>query len=161
MSKPVNLVVLPKVIAFAIQSLFAEGCLGDKPTELTEEILLRSNSKESIIQAQIEEKGDDYYDTDNPHFNWNALIEDYADELSDCFLYCKEFNNVVNKFKDLGYTSLEIISEAEESDILDFDETEECAICDWTENIFENEKILGNLATSLEDEDYVFCLFRK
>lgn len=162
MSKPENFVVLPKVIAFAIQSLLANGYTGNKPRELTEEILLRSNSEDSIIQAQIDDVGKDYYDTDNKYFDWHSLVEDYADGLTECFLYCKEFDNVVEKFKDvLDYTSLEIIAEAEETDILDFDEAEEQTICELVQGIFENEKLLGNLATTLEDGDYVFCLFRK
>ena len=155
MSKPEKFVVLPKVIALGFQNAFSKNnskyCgysyVNRRVADEAYDITLRFKNEQEIL---YEEWCNDKFKFEN--YSEDDIVYDYIEVETEILFDKSETEAIFEKFKDSGYTSLEIIAEADEDDVLDYTDAEEYGFCDFVNKYYEY---------SLDDGDYVFCLFRK
>lgn len=148
MSKPINLVVLPKVVALGFRNWF-NGCYyasGSECLEEAKEIYFEKMSPKQII--------DEVWHEDPIQFDFNdedEIVNNYVYYVAEQLMESDEVKGVFEKFKGMGYTSLEIIGETDDlwSDSIDYNDTECNTLCEFTEKYFDN------------DVNGVFVIFRK
>ena len=148
MSKPINLVVLPKVVALGFRNLFngAKSAVGGECLEESKELYFDIKSPKEII--------DEVWRDDPIQFDFSDeddIVNSYVYYVTERLMESDEVKGIFEKFKGMGYTSLEIIGETDDmwSDSIDYNDTECNTLCEFTEKYFDN------------DVKGVFVIFRK